>query len=51
MKIKFSPSTNILRDSEKELNYIVTPNSKEVFNNLINNLKSSMPFHHVIVKV
>ena len=48
MKIKFSPSTNILRDSEKELNYIVTPNSKEVFNNLINNLKSGNKVFNLI---
>lgn len=48
MQLKFSPSTNILRDTEKEINYIVTPNSKEVFNNIINNLKSGNKVFNLI---
>ena len=48
MLVKFSPSTNILRDTEKELNYIVTPNAREVFNNLINNLESGNKVFNLI---
>ncbi|MBR51408.1 MAG: hypothetical protein CMD58_02715 [Gammaproteobacteria bacterium] len=48
MGLKFSPSTNIIRDSEKKINYIVTANSKEVFNNIINNLKSGNKVFNLI---
>jgi ABC-type cobalamin/Fe3+-siderophores transport system ATPase subunit len=48
MQLKFSPSTNIVRDTDKEINYIVTPNSKEVFNNIINNLKSGNKVFNLI---
>ncbi len=33
----FSPSVNIIRDVDSNLNYIPTPNSKQIFNQLINN--------------
>ena len=48
MDLKFSPSTNIIRDSEKKIDYIVTANSKEVFNNIINNLKSGNKVFNLI---
>jgi hypothetical protein len=48
MHLKFSPSTNIVRDSDKDINYIVTPNSKEVFNNIINNLKTGNKVFNLI---
>lgn len=34
MKAKFSTSTNILRDTSRELNYITTPNAKRVVDQL-----------------
>jgi len=36
-KIKYSPSVNIIRDSELSLNYITTPNSNQIFNQIIDN--------------
>lgn len=35
--IHYSPSINIIRDSEKKLDYIITPNSVQVYNQIINN--------------
>lgn len=35
-KHNFSPSVNIIRDRETDLNYIPTPNAQRVFNQLIN---------------
>tara|TARA_B100000683_G_scaffold245525_1_gene256523 strand:+ start:2174 stop:5365 length:3192 start_codon:yes stop_codon:yes gene_type:complete len=48
MDLKFSPSTNIIRDSKKKIDYIVTANSKEVFNTIINNLKSGNKVFNLI---
>jgi len=48
MQLKFSPSTNIVRDTNKEINYIVTPNSKVVFSNIIKNLKSGNKVFNLI---
>lgn len=41
-KIGYSPSVNIIRDSGAELNYIPTPNSKQVFNQFINDYKTGI---------
>ena len=38
-KDTFSPSVNIIRDANVSLNYIPTPNSKQVFNQLINDFQ------------
>ena len=43
MDVKFSPSVNIIRDSGKELNYIVTPNSERVARQIANDFKKG--FH------
>ena len=37
--IVFSPSVNIIRDANTSLNYIPTPNSKQVFNQLVNDFQ------------
>lgn len=49
MQLKFSTSTNIVRDSNKEINYIVTPNSKVVFSTIIKNLKSGIKVFNLII--
>jgi len=41
--MKFSPSINIERDFEKAINYIVTPNSVDVYNQILNGYKTG--FH------
>jgi len=38
-KINFTPSVNIIRDLDLELNYISTPNAKQIFTQLINDYK------------
>ncbi len=39
MKINFSPSVNIIRDADKDIRYIPTPNSKRIFDQIINDYK------------
>ncbi|MDZ7740465.1 MAG: hypothetical protein U5Q03_01565 [Bacteroidota bacterium] len=42
----FSPSVNIIRDQEVNLEYIVTPNTQQVYNSIISNyLKGSRSFN------
>lgn len=41
-KLSFSPSVNIIRDSNKELNYIVTKNSSRTANQLISDFNSHL---------
>ncbi len=41
-KVRFSPSVNIVRDSKLELNYIPTPNSSQVFDQLANSYQSGI---------
>lgn len=43
MNIKYSPSVNIIRDSEKELHYLVTPNAERVAQQIANDFKKG--FH------
>jgi len=38
----FSPSINIERDRDKEFEYVVTPNSRQIYNQLINSLDSGI---------
>jgi hypothetical protein len=44
----FRPSANIIRDAEGPLNYIVTPNSKQVFGQLVNNYKTGSRSFNII---
>ena len=46
--IKFTPSINILRDEEKELSYIPTPNTESVFKQLADNYSSGFHSFNVI---
>lgn len=43
MEVKFSPSANIIRDSQKELRYIITPNAERVARQITNDFKKG--FH------
>ena len=44
----FRPSVNIIRDAKSPLNYVVTPNSKQVFNQLVNNYKTGSRSFNII---
>ncbi len=46
--MKFTTSVNIERDFNNEFNYIVTPNSKVVYNEIINNFKSGIHSFNII---
>jgi hypothetical protein len=48
MASKFTTSVNIIRDSEKELNYIPTPNAVRVVNQLANDYKLGVRSFNVI---
>lgn len=48
MKAKFSTSTNILRDSARELNYIPTPNAKRVVDQLSSDFYSGIRSFNII---
>ena len=48
MQTKFSTSTNIIRDSEREIRYIPTPNSKQVVNLIANDFKKGIHSFNVI---
>ncbi|MEO8666063.1 MAG: hypothetical protein ABI462_11270, partial [Ignavibacteria bacterium] len=41
-KLKYSPSVNIIRDSKTRLNYLPTPNSKIVFNQIANDFEDGI---------
>ena len=47
-KIKFSPSINLVRDSEYEFNYIATPNASNVFTSILNDINVGTKAHVVI---
>jgi hypothetical protein len=38
----FNPSVNIERDLDKDFDYVVTPNSKQIYNQLVQNLDSGI---------
>lgn len=48
MEIKFSPSVNIIRDSNKELNYTVTPNAETIARQIANDFKKGFHSFNVI---
>ncbi|MFB9840862.1 hypothetical protein [Mucilaginibacter ginsenosidivorans] len=48
MASKFTTSVNIIRDSEKELNYIPTPNAVRVVNQLANDYKLGVRSFNII---
>jgi len=39
MEINFSPSINIIRDADRDIQYISTPNAKRIFEQIINDYK------------
>jgi Cdc6-like AAA superfamily ATPase len=47
-KIKFSPSINIQRDNEYDFDYIATPNSSKVFNQVLSDSLVGVKSHVVI---
>lgn len=48
MSIKFTTSVNIIRDKGKELNYIPTPNSIRVVNQIVNDFKKGLRSFNII---
>src|SRR6188768_1609069 len=48
MLTKFTTSTNIIRDAERELNYIPTPNSIRVVNQISNDFKKGIRSFNII---
>jgi hypothetical protein len=44
----FSTSVNIIRDAKKALNYIVTPNSMQVFSQIINGYKTGIRAFNIV---
>ena len=44
----YTTSVNIIRDSERELNYIVTPNSTQVVNQICNDFKKGIRSFNII---
>lgn len=47
-KIKYSPSVNIVRDSDYSFNYIATPNATSTFHALINDINAGTKAHFLI---
>ncbi len=48
MEVKYSPSVNIIRDSEKELYYIVTPNAERITHQMTNDFKKGFHSFNII---
>lgn len=48
MPIKYSASTNIIRDSNREINYISTPNGVRVANQIVNDFKKGIHSFNII---
>jgi hypothetical protein len=48
MANSFTTSVNILRDTGKDLNYIPTPNSKQVVNQIVNDFKKGIRSFNII---
>jgi hypothetical protein len=48
MQTKYTTSTNIIRDSEKEIRYLPTPNSKQVVNLISNDFKKGIHSFNII---
>ncbi|MGN6491005.1 MAG: hypothetical protein ACTHLE_03335 [Agriterribacter sp.] len=47
-KINYSPSINIVRDSDFDFDYIVTPNTKAIFSQLFNDVITGIKAHTII---
>ncbi len=48
METKFTTSVNIIRDSDRELNYIPTPNAVRIVNQLVNDFKAGTRSFNII---
>ena len=48
MQTKFTISTNIIRDSAREINYIPTPNANRVVNQIANDFKKGIRSFNII---
>jgi hypothetical protein len=48
MKANYNPSVNIVRDTDKEVNYIPTPNAKRVVSQLVDDFKKGIRSFNVI---
>ena len=48
MRVQNNVSTNILRDSSKKLDYVVTPNTKEIFERIFGNRFSNQRSFNLI---
>ena len=48
MEYNFSPSINIVRDAEKDIEYIPTTNSKNVFQQIVSNFKTGVHSFNMI---
>lgn len=48
MQTKFTTSTNIIRDSAREINYIPTPNASRVVNQIANDFKKGIRSFNII---
>jgi hypothetical protein len=48
MQTKFTTSTNIIRDSAREINYIPTPNANRVVNQIANDFKKGIRSFNII---
>ena len=44
----FSPSTNIERDANRDFEYILTPNSIEIYNQIVSKFKSGTKSFSII---
>ncbi len=47
-KASFSPSVNIQRDSEKDFEYVVTPNSIEIYKQIVSNFETGVHSFSII---
>lgn len=48
MNSNFSPSVNIIRDVDKSINYIPTPNGKKIISRLVNDFKKGLRCFNII---
>lgn len=48
MKSKFSPSINIIRDQDRDFNYIPTPNAERVIGQLDNNVQAGLKSFYLV---
>jgi hypothetical protein len=48
MKTKFSPSTNIIRDEGKQLDYVLTPNAARVVSDISDSYRKGIHSYTLI---